>query len=45
MIKRVNVNIRELEQQFFEEEDSDMENELKDASEETSIERHNDRLN
>ena len=44
MIKRVNVNIRELEQQFFEEEDSDVENDLKDGSEETSIERHNHRL-
>lgn len=44
MIKRVNVNIRELEQQFFEEEDSDVENDLKDASEEISIDRHNDRL-
>lgn len=44
MIKRVYVNIRELEQQFFEEEDSDDERDLKDGHEEVSNGRHNDRL-
>lgn len=46
MIKQVNFNIRELERQFFEEEDSDVENELKDGltKEDVSIEKHNKRL-
>ena len=46
MIKRVNVNIRELEQQFFEEEDSDVENELRQGlnQEDVSADKHNKRL-
>lgn len=46
MIKCVNANIRELERKFFEEEDSDVENELKDGlnQQEVSIEKHNKRL-
>ena len=46
MIKCVNVNIRELERKFFEEEDSNVENELKDGlnQEDVSIEKHNKRL-
>ena len=46
MIKCVNVNIRELERKFFEEEDSDVENDLKDGlnQEDVSNEKHNKRL-
>ena len=46
MIKCVNVNIRELERKFFEEEDSDLENELKDGLKQVDItaEKHNKRL-
>lgn len=46
MIKCVNVNIRELERKFFEEEDSELENELKDGllQEDVSADKHNKRL-
>ena len=46
MIKCVNVNIRELERKFFEEEDSEVEDELKDGlnQEDVSVEKHNKRL-
>ena len=45
MIKCVNSSIRELERKFFEEEDSEVENELKGGlTDEVSVEKHNKRL-
>ena len=46
MIKCVNINIRDLERKFFEEEDSEVENELKDGLDQHDIsnEKHNKNL-